>query len=217
MPPIVLADADLDKALGGIVQGAFGSTGQSCTATSRAIVEAPRYDSFMDSLLERTHSLTIGDGIGTEEGARLAYLESALSGGIYDEGYYVEPTIFIDVGLGMRIANQDIFGPVLTVFRAAGLDEAIDISNRVQFGLSSSVFTRDLTLAHRYIDNVETGMVHVNAPTLGGEVHLPFGGLKASGAGPREQGTQAVEFFTEVVTVYIDHAGTTAERTRFII
>ncbi len=237
---IVLADADLDKALGGIVQGAFGSTGQRCTATSRAIVETSVYDEFMTKLIERTSALKIGDGIdpqvdvsplasqyqldkvleyigiGTEEGGRIVHGGKALTGGIYDQGYYVEPTIFTDVGLDTRIANEEIFGPVLTVFRAGDLDEAISISDQVQFGLSSSVYTQDLRLAHHYIDNVETGMVHVNAPTLGGEVHLPFGGIKASGVGQREQGTQAVEFFTEIITVYIDHSGAPHKRTRSV-
>jgi aldehyde dehydrogenase (NAD+) len=107
----------------------------------------------------------------------------------------------------MRIAQEEIFGPVLTVFKAQDLDEAIKLANNVKFGLSSSIYTKDLTQAFRYAEQVEAGIVHVNAPTLGGEVHLPFGGLKASGAGAREQGTEALNFFSEVVTVYIDYAG----------
>ena len=237
---ILLADADLDKALGGIVQGAFGSTGQRCTATSRVIVEEGVYDTFMEQLLERTGQLKIGDGldedtdisplssqsqldtvmnyigIGAEEGAHLAYGGHALSGGEFDRGYYVEPTIFTDVTPDMRIAQEEIFGPVLTVFKAKDLDDAVQISNNVQFGLSSSVYTRDLPLAYRYINTVEAGMVHVNAPTLGGEVHLPFGGLKASGIGQREQGVEAVDFFSEVITVYIDYADTPRTQARFI-
>ena len=237
---ILLADADLDKALGGIVQGAFGSTGQRCTATSRVIVEESLYDEFMDQLVQRTSNLKLGDGldldvdvsplssqsqfdkvmeyigIGTEEGARLVYGGHSPSGGIYDQGYYIEPTIFTDVGQDMRIAQEEIFGPVLTVFKAADLEEAVQISNNVEFGLSSSVYTRDLTRAFQYINTVDAGMVHVNAPTLGGEVHLPFGGLKASGVGQREQGVEAVDFFSEVVTVYIDHAAAAREQARFI-
>ena len=237
---ILLADADLDKALGGIVQGAFGSTGQRCTATSRVIVEASIYDEFMEQLIERTAKLKIGNGldadvdisplasqsqfnivseyigIGTEEGAKLVYGGHGLSGGIYDEGYYIEPTIFTDVGLDMRIAQEEIFGPVLTVFKAEDLEEAIQISNSVKFGLSSSVYTKDLTRAFQYINTVDAGMVHVNAPTLGGEVHLPFGGLKASGVGQREQGVEAVDFFSEVITVYIDHAAAPRQQARFI-
>ncbi len=227
---ILLADADLDKALGGIVQGAFGSTGQRCTATSRVIVEEEVYDSFMEQLVERTGRLKVGDGmapdtdvsplssqsqldtvleyigVGAEEGANLASGGRHLTGGEFDQGYYVEPTIFTDVTPEMRIAQEEIFGPVLTVFKAKDLEEAVQISNSVKFGLSSSVYTRDLPRAYRYINTVEAGMVHVNAPTLGGEVHLPFGGLKASGVGQREQGVEAVDFFSEVITVYIDYA-----------
>ena len=112
----------------------------------------------------------------------------ALTGGEYDEGYYVEPTVFTDVSPDMRIAKEEIFGPVLTVFRARDLKDAIEISNSVEFGLSSSVYTRDISRAFEYINTVETGMVHVNAPTLGGEVHLPFGGLKSSGVGQTRTG-----------------------------
>ena len=237
---ILLADADLDKALGGIVQAAFGSTGQRCTATSRVIVEDSVYDEFMAQLIDRTGKLKLGNGldddvdvsplssqdqfdkvmeyigIGTEEGARLVYGGGSPSGGIYDEGYYIEPTIFTDVGQDMRIAQEEIFGPVLTVFKAGDLEEAIQISNNVKFGLSSSIYTKDLTKAFQYINTVDAGMVHVNAPTLGGEVHLPFGGLKASGVGQREQGVESVDFFTEVITVYIDHAAETRQQARFI-
>ena len=237
---ILLADADMDKALGGIVQGAFGSTGQRCTATSRVIVEETVYDEFMDGLIDRVSRLKIGDGIdptvdvsplssqsqydkvleyigvGTEEGAHLAFGGRGLTGGDYDQGYYVEPTVFTEVSTGMRIAKEEIFGPVLTVFKAQDLEEAIQISNSVEFGLSSSVYTKDLTRAFEYINTVETGMVHVNAPTLGGEVHLPFGGLKSSGVGQREQGTEAFDFFTETITVYIDHAQAARQQARFI-
>ena len=236
---ILMADADMDKAMGGIIQGAFGSTGQRCTATSRVIVEDSAYDQFMGELIDRTSRLKIGDGldpsvdlsplssqsqfdtvmeyigIGTEEGAHLAYGGHAVTGGDFDQGYYVEPTIFADVEPHMRIAQEEIFGPVLTVFKASGLEEAIEISNSVKFGLSSSVYTKDLTQAFQYIDTVESGMVHVNAPTLGGEVHLPFGGMKSSGVGQREQGVEAVDFFSEVITVYIDHAAA-REQARFI-
>lgn len=227
---IVLSDADMDKALNGIVQGAFGSTGQRCTATSRVIVENDVYDQFMTELIERTSKLTIGDGldasmdiaplasqnqkdkvleyigIGTEEGAELAFGGRNMTGGEFDQGYYVEPTVFTGVTSDMRIAQEEIFGPVLTVFKAKDLKEAIGIANSVEFGLSSSVYTKDITKAYEYINTVETGMVHVNASTLGGEVHLPFGGLGSSGVGQREQGTAAVDFFSEVITVYIDHS-----------
>jgi len=237
---IILTDADLDKAVPGVVQGAFGSTGQRCTATSRAIVEDGIYNEFMDALLAQTEALTVGDGmdsskdvaplasrnqldtvleyigIGTEEGARLTFGGHQLRGDEFDEGYYVEPTIFTDVATSMRIAQEEIFGPVLSVFRASDLQDAVRISNDVDFGLSSSVYTRDLVQAHEYINTAETGMVHVNAPTLGGEVHLPFGGLGASGTGQREQGTEGFDFFTETISVYIDHSAGAKERSRFI-
>ena len=237
---ILLADADLDKALGGIIQGAFGSTGQRCTATSRVIVEDAIYDEFMEQLIDRTSKLKLGNGmdadvdvsplasknqydtvmeyigIGTEEGADLIFGGHSPSGGIFDEGYYIEPTIFAGVEQDMRIAQEEIFGPVLTVFRASGLEDAIQISNNVKFGLSSSIYTKDLTQAFEYINTVEAGMVHVNAPTLGGEVHLPFGGLKSSGVGQREQGVEAFDFFSEVITVYIDHAAAARQQARFI-
>ena len=227
---IVLADADMDKALASIVQGAFGSTGQRCTATSRAIVETSVYDQVVDQLALKTSQLKIGDGldesvdvsplssayqqekvleyigIGTEEGANLVCGGNALSGDLYSDGFYVEPTIFSDVTTDMRIAQEEIFGPVLTAMEAQDIEEAISVSNQVHFGLSSSIYTRDIPKAFQYINTVETGMVHVNAPTLGGEVHLPFGGLKSSGVGQREQGLEGINFFSEVLTAYIDYA-----------
>ncbi len=237
---IVLEDADMDSALGGIVQGAFGSTGQRCTATSRVVVQESVYDAFMTELIERTSKLTVGDGldpamdiaplssqsqfntvmeyigIGAEEGATIAYGGNPRTEGDLDEGYYVEPTIFTDVETNMRIAQEEIFGPVLTVFKAADLEEAVSITNNVKFGLSSSIYTMDIPQAFRYIDTVETGIVHVNSPTLGGEVHLPFGGMKESGVGTREQGTEAINFFTEPVTVYIDYSPAARAQAKFI-
>jgi len=237
---IIMNDADLDKAVPGVVQGAFGSTGQRCTATSRAIVEDGIYDEFMSTLLEQTSALTIGDGldetkdvaplssqnqldtvleyigIGTEEGAKLTFGGHHLQDGEYADGYYIEPTIFEDMKTNMRIAQEEIFGPVLSVFKAADLQDAIRINNDVEFGLSSSIYTRDLVQAHEYINTSHNGMVHVNASTLGGEVHLPFGGFGSSGIGQREQGTEGFEFFSETVTVYIDHSAGAKERSRFI-
>lgn len=237
---IVLEDADMDSALGGIVQGAFGSTGQRCTATSRVVVQESVYDAFMTELIERTSKLTVGDGIdpemdiaplssqsqfntvmeyigiGAEEGATIAYGGNPRTEGDLHEGYYVEPTIFTDVDTNMRIAQEEIFGPVLTVFKASDLEEAVSITNNVKFGLSSSIYTMDIPQAFRYIDTVETGIVHVNSPTLGGEVHLPFGGMKESGVGTREQGTEAINFFTEPVTVYIDYSSAARAQAKFI-
>ena len=224
---IVLEDADMEQAIGSVALAAFGSTGQRCTATSRVIVEESAMEEFLEGLVERTKEMTVVDGlesndvgpvaskgqfekileyidIGKGEGAKLLYGGGALTEPEYSGGLYIEPTIFTDVDPAMRIAKEEIFGPVLTVFSCRDLADAIEISNNVEFGLSSSIYTKDLPKAFRYIEDVEAGMVHVNAPTLGGEVHLPFGGSKASGVGPREQGTEAVNFFSEVVTVYVD-------------
>lgn len=229
---ILLADADVDKAMIGIVQGAFGSTGQRCTATSRLIIESPLYETFVEKLIQHTSTLKIGPGIdsavdvgplaskaqldtvmryieiGVTENATLAYGGNQLGGSVFDDGYYVEPTIFTDVASAMTIAQEEIFGPVLTVFEARNLADAIELSNNVAFGLSSSIYTNNLTRAFEYVKQIESGMVHVNSPTLGGEVHLPFGGLKSSGVGHREQGVEAIEFFSELVTVYIDYGDT---------
>ena len=237
---IILNDADLEKAVPGVIQGAFGSTGQRCTATSRVIVENGIYDEFMENLIDQTKALSIGDGmnesndvaplssknqldtvlkyigIGTEEGARLTFGGHQLQEDKFADGYYIEPTIFTEVDPEMRIAKEEIFGPVLSVFKVSNLKEAVNISNNVDFGLSSSVYTRDLVQAYEYINSAETGMVHVNAPTLGGEVHLPFGGLGSSGTGQREQGTEGFDFFTETISVYIDHSAGVKERSRFI-
>ena len=229
---ILLEDADIEKAIKGTVQAAFGSTGQRCTATSRIIIEKSIYEKAVERLIDLTSKLEIGRGldsktdvgplssesqfhkvtdyisVGIKEGATLAIGGRQLSGGIYDDGFYIEPTIFTDVNPSMRIAQEEIFGPVLTVFNASDLNDAINISNKVKFGLSSSVYTKDLNRAFHYVNTVDAGMIHVNSPTLGGEVHLPFGGLKASGVGHREQGTEAIEFFSEIITVYIDYSDT---------
>ena len=227
---ILLADGELDNAMGGIVQGAFGSTGQRCTATSRVIVEESIHDDFVNELVNQTSKLKIGNGldvdvdisplasksqldtvskyidIGINEGANLVYGGNTLTNGIYEQGHYIEPTIFTNVDPEMTIAQEEIFGPVLTIFKVKNLEEAINISNDVKFGLSSSIYTTDLRKAFQYVHTVETGMVHINAPTLGGEVHLPFGGLKSSGVGHREQGVEAIEFFSEIITVYVDYS-----------
>lgn len=228
---IVLSDADIEKALSAVVSGAFGSTGQRCTATSRLIVEDAIYDNFISALINMTKKLKIGYGLlpgidigpassqeqleqilgyielGKAEGATLVYGGNRVTGPEFDQGFYVEPTIFTGVTANMSIAQEEIFGPVLTCFKAKDFTEAISICNNVQFGLSSSIYTRDLSKAFSYVNQIETGMLHINAPTLGGEVHLPFGGTKASGVGTREQGTEAINFFSEITTVYVDYAG----------
>jgi acyl-CoA reductase-like NAD-dependent aldehyde dehydrogenase len=229
-PVIVLADADLDLAMESTAQGAFGSTGQRCTATSRVIVEESVADRFVEALAARAARLRVGNGlesgvdmgpavdvsqldtdmkyieIGREEGTlvcgggRLQDAERA-------HGHFVEPTVFDHVRASTRLAQEEIFGPVVSVIRVKGFEEAMEVANGVKFGLSSSIFTRDPAHLFRFVDHIETGIVHVNSGTPGGEAQMPFGGMKGTGVGPREQGETALEFFTEVKSVYVDYTG----------
>jgi len=225
---IVLADADLDLATAGIVEGAFGSTGQRCTATSRVIVVDAVADRLLDRVVARTRALRVGDGthedtdvgpavsseqrdqvlryldVGRSEGAEQVY-----SGDIADlaHGHWLAPTVFDRVSPDMRIAREEIFGPVLSVIRVPDADAAFAAANAVEYGLAASVYTRDVQSIFRFVDRVDVGMANVNQPTLGGEVHLPFGGAKASAIGPHEQGREAIDFFTKVKTVYINYGG----------
>ncbi len=230
-PVVVLEDADLDLAVESTAQGAFGSTGQRCTATSRAVVINEIADEFVRRIVERAKSLRIGDGmnantdvgpsvdegqfntvldyinIGKEDGASLLCGgERANSEGL-DKGYFVQPTVFDNVTPDMRIAREEIFGPVLSVQRARNFDEAMQIANDCEYGLSSSIFSNDASRIFRFIDEIETGMTHVNSPTTGGEAHIPFGGIKATGIGDREQGSTALDFYTELKVVYVDYTG----------
>jgi aldehyde dehydrogenase (NAD+) len=230
-PVVVMADADLDVAVEATAQGAFGSTGQRCTATSRVIVEEPVADAFVERLAARARKIRVGNGlaegvdmgpavdeqqldtdlrylqVGRDEGAALVCGGERLRGGDYDQGFYVAPTVFDHVATGMRLAQEEIFGPVVSVVRVRDFDEAVAAANSVRYGLSSAIFTRDTTSVFRFVDEIEAGIVHVNSGTPGGEAQLPFGGTKATGVGPREQGSSAVEFFTEVKTVYVDYTG----------
>jgi alpha-ketoglutaric semialdehyde dehydrogenase len=230
-PLVVMADADLDVAADSAAQGAFGSTGQRCTATSRVIVEEPVADAFVEKLAERARRLKIGNGlaagidmgpavdksqldtdlkyigIGREEGATLVCGGGRPAAADHEHGYFVEPTVFDHVTTSMRIAQEEIFGPVVSVIRARGFDQALEAANAVRYGLSSAIFTGDTHTVFRFIDGIEAGIVHVNSGTPGGEAQLPFGGVKDTGVGPREQGSNAVEFFTEVKTVYVDYTG----------
>ncbi len=231
-PVIVLADADLDLAVEATAQGAFGATGQRCTATSRVIVEEGIADRFVERLVARAGKVRVGSGldaatemgpavdqsqlktdldyigIGTAEGAALACGGRALTSGAYAQGHFVEPTVFDHVKMEMRVAQEEIFGPVVGVVRVKDFEEAMTAANDVRFGLSSSIFTTDATTVFRFADRIEAGIVHINSGTAGGEAQLPFGGMKGTGVGPREQGSTAVEFFTEIKTVYVDYTGT---------
>lgn len=228
---VVLKDADLELALEGVLWGAFGTTGQRCTATSRLILEAPVYDKFIEMLKARTEGLKLGDGlkedidvgplvsesqresihsyveIGQKEGARLVTGGTPYKEGACAKGWFYKPTIFTDVLPNMRIAQEEIFGPVLSVIKAKDFHDAMNILNNTVYGLSSAIYTNDLNLAHKAIEIAETGIVYINAPTIGAECHLPFGGMKNTGNGHREGGWTAYEIFTEIKTVYIDYSG----------
>ena len=230
-PVVVMGDADLDVAVEATATGAFGSTGQRCTATSRVIVEEGVADAFVERLAARAAKIRVGNGlqdgvemgpavddqqldtdlryleIGRSEGARLVCGGERLSGGDYDQGFFVSPTVFDHVTTTMRLAQEEIFGPVVSVVRVRDFDEAVAAANAVRYGLSSAIFTRDSTNVFRFVDEIEAGIVHVNSGTPGGEAQMPFGGTKDTGVGPREQGSTAVEFYTEVKTVYVDYTG----------
>jgi aldehyde dehydrogenase (NAD+) len=228
-PVIVMEDADLELALEGVLWGAFGTTGQRCTATSRLILHEMIKDEFIKRLLAKVKSLRIGDGllpetdigpvinkaqlekteryvkIGKEEGATLLYGGNRTDPGL--PGYFFEPTLFTDVRPDMRIAQEEIFGPVLGIFTVSDLEEAIELANNTKYGLSSAIYTRSVGNAFRAIEKIEAGITYVNAPTIGAEVHLPFGGVKGTGNGFREAGTEAIKEFSEVKAVYIDYSG----------
>ncbi len=228
---IVMDDADLDLALDGIIWGAFGTTGQRCTATSRLILHEKIYDKFMTMLLNRTTRLRVGDGllpetevgpcinehqrktvqnyveIGQKEGATLVAGGSVASGNGLSKGWFHEPTVFTDVTSEMRIAKEEIFGPVLSVLRAKSLEDAVSVLNNTDYGLSSSIYTRDVNKAFVAIRDIKAGITYINVPTIGAEAHLPFGGVKQTGNGHREGGWAAYDFFTEWKSVYIDYSG----------
>ncbi len=228
-PTIVLKDADLDYAADVLVNGAFFSTGQKCTACSRAIIEQAVYEPLVEKLLEKTRKLKVGNGlevgvhigpavdaaqldtdlkyieIAQKEGARLLAGGRRLTGGAYEHGYFIEPTVFADVNPSMRIAQEEVFGPVLGVMKAADFEEAMKIANGVPFGLSASIVSRDLTRVHQFTQGIEAGLITVNLPTAGVEYQLPFGGTKESSFGMREQGPQAIDFYTETRTVYLKY------------
>jgi acyl-CoA reductase-like NAD-dependent aldehyde dehydrogenase len=228
-PTIVLADADFNSAVENVVNAAFFSTGQKCTATSRAIVEAGIYDKFLNAVIERTKTLKVGDGMepGVEIGPMvdqaqldtvLKYIEigrkeagapktggNRMTGAGFAKGYFVEPTIFADVDQSMTIAREEIFGPVLAVMRAKNFDDAMRIANDIPFGLSSSIQTTNLSRVFDFVYKMEAGLLTVNLPSAGVEYQLPFGGAKDSSFGPKEQGPAALEFYSDYKTVYLKY------------
>ncbi len=228
---IVMDDADLHLALDGVLWGAFGTTGQRCTATSRLILHDKIHDTLLSMLVEKTKKLRLGDGllpttdvgpcinesqrntdhcyveIGLKERATLACGGDIGRGKDLDKGWFYQPTIFTDVTPEMRIAKEEIFGPVLSVIRIKSLDEAITVLNNTKYGLSSSLYTKNVNDAFRAIRDVKAGITYINAPTIGAEAHMPFGGVKQTGNGHREGGWTVYEFFSEWKTVYIDYSG----------
>ena len=227
-PVIILRDADLGLAVEAVATGAFGSTGQRCTATSRVIVENAVADEFVSRLVERAKKLKIGDGLGegvdvgplvdeNQLSTVLRYLDigksegKLLFGGSQPSareciaGYFVEPTIFDNVPWDSVIAQEEIFGPVVSIIRVPDFQEALRVANSVKYGLTSSIYTRDVSTIFEFIDRIETGITHVNAPTIHSEAHFPFGGMKSTGVGIREMGRVAVDFFTELKAVYVDY------------
>jgi acyl-CoA reductase-like NAD-dependent aldehyde dehydrogenase len=228
---IVMDDADLELALEGVLWGAFGTTGQRCTATSRLILHKRIYDEFMNMLIDRTKNLKLGNGldesvdvgpaiheaqreivhnyveIGQKEGAKL------LTGGEFyndpgcEEGWFYKPTVFGEVTPKMRIAQEEIFGPVLSVLRVSDLDEAIAVLNDSDYGLSSAIYTQDVNAAYRAMRDIQAGITYINGPTIGAECHMPFGGVKETGNGHREGGWEVYDFFSETKTIYVDFSG----------
>ncbi|HEV3470686.1 MAG TPA: aldehyde dehydrogenase family protein [Pyrinomonadaceae bacterium] len=229
---MVMEDADLDLAVEGAVWGAFGTSGQRCTASSRIVAHKKVYKRFAQKLVERASALRVGNGLDEktevgpvinaeamrrilgyieigrqDDGARLACGGGRLDKGDHAHGHFIEPAVFTDVAPAMRIAQEEIFGPVTAVIPAGSLEEAIEIGNGVRYGLSASIYTADVNRAFRAMNEMYTGIFYVNSSTIGAEVHLPFGGTKATGNGHREAGTQVLDIFTEWKSVYVDYSG----------
>ncbi|MFM8567033.1 MAG: aldehyde dehydrogenase family protein [Gemmatimonadota bacterium] len=229
---VVLDDANLDLALDGVLWGAFGTTGQRCTATSRLILQDGIHDAFVARLVARAQTLVLGDGrvagtdvgplihaeslakvaryveIGLAEGATLALGGQRATGAGLEHGFFFQPTILAGVRPSMRVAQEEIFGPVLSVIRVKDAAEAFAVNNGVKYGLSSSVYTQDVNLAFRALQQLDNGITYVNAPTIGAEAHLPFGGVKQTGNGHREGGWEVYEFYSETKVGYVDYSGT---------
>ena len=228
---LVMDDADLDLALEGVLWGAFGTTGQRCTATSRLVLHRRIHDKFVARVAEAAEKLRLGDGrspkvdvgplihaaardkveryveIGHEQGADLVTGGGRPKGARTGKGWFFQPTIFTNVKQGSRLEQEEIFGPVLSVVRVNSFEEAVEVNNGVRYGLSSSLYTRDVNLAFRALESLDNGITYVNAPTIGAEAHMPFGGVKATGNGHREGGWEVYEFYSETKVGYVDYSG----------
>jgi acyl-CoA reductase-like NAD-dependent aldehyde dehydrogenase len=230
---IVMDDGDIDLAVEGVLWGAFGTTGQRCTATSRLIVHKDIKAKLLAKLVPRTEALTLGDGLietnqvgpvvnedqietisyyvgvgKNEDKATLLCGGERATDGDLAKGTFFKPTIFSDVTRDMRIAREEIFGPVLSVIEVSSFDEAIDVLNDTEYGLSSSIYTNDINSAYRAMRDIQCGITYINGPTIGAECHMPFGGFKGTGNGHREGGWEVFEFYTETKTIYVDFSGT---------
>lgn len=227
----VMEDADLDLVIEGAVWGAFGTAGQRCTATSRIIVHSKKYKEFCDRFSARVKELKIGNGldpeievgpvvnksqletvheyveIGKKEGAKVIAGGNILNHGEFAKGYFHEPTVFCDVKADMRIAQEEIFGPVTAIIEVKSFEEALKVANGTEYGLSLAMYTNDVSRAFTAMQELESGIVYINAPTIGAEIQLPFGGVKQTGNGHREAGTAAIDQFTEWKSIYIDYSG----------
>ncbi|MEM9664334.1 MAG: aldehyde dehydrogenase family protein [Bacteroidota bacterium] len=230
-PMIVMEDADLDLVLEGILWGAFGTTGQRCTATSRLIVHDQVHDELVDRLKTAASALTLGYGnedatemgplinqkaldkvtgymqVAREEGVDIALGGQRATGDGLDDGTFFEPTILTGVKAGMRVEQEEIFGPVLSVIRIRSYEEAVEVANGVKYGLSSSIYTQNVARAFRAMHDIQAGITYVNGPTIGAEAHMPFGGVKQTGNGHREGGWEVFDFYSETKTVYVDYSG----------
>ena len=226
-PVIIADDADLDLAVEGTISGGLRSTGQKCTATSRVIVHEAIYEAFKEKLVSKVNELKVGNGLnedswmgpcvsenqmkvvlsyiekGKTEGGVLLTGGNQLTEGEYEQGFYVEPTVFEGIQSDMTIGQEEIFGPVLALMKVDSMDEAVALANDVEFGLSASIYTKDIGKMFAFIEDMEAGLVRVNAETAGVELQAPFGGMKASSSHSREQGQAAKEFFTTMKTVFI--------------
>jgi len=227
---IVMDDADLDLALEGVLWGAFGTTGQRCTATSRLILHRRIHDRFLARVADAAESLRLGDGregrsdvgplihaaarekveryvaLGQEEGADLV-IGGKRPGGRLGAGFFYRPTIFAGVKPKSRLEQEEIFGPVLSVIRVSSFEDAVRVNNDVRYGLSSSIYTSNVDRAFRALELLDNGITYVNAPTIGAEAHLPFGGVKATGNGHREGGWEVYDFYSETKVCYVDYSG----------
>jgi aldehyde dehydrogenase (NAD+) len=227
---IVMDDADLNMAAKAVASGAFSIAGQRCAATSRVFVHEKIYNSFLKKLIKETKDMKIGKGDepdtkicpiinkrqfdnilnyiknAKKDGARLIYGGKALKEKKYSKGYFIQPAIFSDVDIDSKLAREEIFGPVLALFKIADFDEAIEKINSVDYGLTASIFTKNINLAILAMERIQSGCCYINAPTFGSEPHMPFGGFKSSGNGTREPGIQALDVFSEWKTIYIDYS-----------